>query len=155
MKAKAAVVGCLLSGVALGAFGGCGSDDNPTTMNPGSGGSTGSGSGSGGGGGASGGQAGGRDPNKNCVKPGATGNEKGVGAYCVSSADCMSPAGGLLLCSADFGAADTAWFCTTICTTDSDCGSGAVCKSSDKGMGCAPLECVSQPDAGGDGPTGD
>src|SRR5689334_21327055 len=117
MKATAGVVGCVLFGVALGACGACSSDDSPATGNAGSGGSAGSGGGStGGGGGASGGQAadGGRDPNKNCVKPGAKGNEKGVGAYCLSSADCVSPVGGLLLCSADFGAMETAWFCTTI-----------------------------------------
>ncbi len=143
MNVKAAVVGCLLAGFAWSAC----SSDEPTTANPGSGSGGSSGAGGRGSGGANGDA--GRDPNKNCVKPGSKGNEKGVGAYCESSAECMAPAGVLLLCSADFGAPATAWFCTTPCMKDSECGSKAICGSSSQGMGCVPFGCGSAPDGGG------
>jgi len=87
-----------------------------------------------------------RDPNANCVKPGTPSNERGVGGYCEAGpVDCIYEAGPRF-CTADFkevaSVPDDAWFCTTTCTIDDECGSGAVCQTSGVGNGCVPLVCI-------------
>lgn len=91
-----------------------------------------------------------RDPNKNCVPPGTKNNEKGVGGYCEKPEDCKRE-GGIFVCSAQFGAPDDSWFCTTPCTLDTECGTGAVCVLDVAGSGCAPIACAPTPaDSGAD-----
>src|SRR4051812_2230027 len=108
MRTRAVAMLCVLS---TGLWGACSSDDQPNQVS-GSGGSTGAGGHAGSGGGAG---TGVHDPSKNCVKPGTTGNEKGIGRYCTSSGECVSPTGGFLVCSGDVpGTPLDAWFCTTI-----------------------------------------
>src|SRR5262245_60402783 len=110
MRVAAWVVGCLAIGVA---WSGCSSTDNQPKA-------------------AASPDGGRRD--MNCVKPGTPRNEKGVGGYCESSAECQGDVGGFFLCSADFESTPrTAWFCTTFCTVDSDCGTNAYCGHSDLG----------------------
>jgi hypothetical protein len=94
-----------------------------------------------------------RDPEANCVKPGTPNNERGVGGYCESGpVDCVYD-GGPRFCSADFTATapvpDDQWFCSTICVTDEECGSGAICFLNDLGKACVPAVC--RPDAGASG----
>jgi hypothetical protein len=138
MRVAAAVIGCLVIGVA---WSGCSSTDNQPKGAAGAGGS--------------GGQAGGpsddggaRDPNLNCVKPGTPNNEQNVGGYCESTSDCPSDAG-TVICS---NVLDTtpryAWFCTKLCSTDTECGTGAYCGHSDLGNGCVPNPCGAPPDGG-------
>jgi hypothetical protein len=83
----------------------------------------------------------------NCVAPGTPNNAKGVGGYCQSGADCVAS---VSICSADFGAPPGNAFCTKLCQTTADCGSGAYCAHSTQGVACVPLTCGS-PDAGADG----
>jgi hypothetical protein len=85
-------------------------------------------------------------PPTNCVAPGTPNNEKGVGGYCQTSADCISS---VSVCSALFGAPPGDWFCTKLCTLDTECGTGAYCAHDPRGMACVPLPCGS-PDAGTD-----
>ena len=73
----------------------------------------------------------------NCVKPGTPGNEIGVGAYCERMSDCK-----MTLCTGLFGAPSDAWFCSKLCTTTSECGSGAVCISDPRGTACVPMICI-------------
>jgi hypothetical protein len=89
----------------------------------------------------------GRDPNANCVKPGAPGNEKGVGQYCENGAQCAKDT----FCTADFGALTPPdhWFCTMLCAAGTDCGSSAYCDKSTGTSACVPTACGPHPaDAG-------
>jgi hypothetical protein len=98
-----------------------------------------------------------RDPNANCVAPGTPGNERDVGGYCEPGRnDCESEAGERF-CTADFRDItpidDDKWFCSTLCTTDDECGTGAVCALAPGGSrGCAPFQCVTRQDAGAQSP---
>ena len=91
-----------------------------------------------------------RDPSKNCVPPGAKGNDKGVGAYCEpgdAGVPCDKEAGSPICTGAIDGVPDTAWFCTRPCTTDADCGTDASCVANPLGTGCVPKSCL-PPDGG-------
>ena len=82
------------------------------------------------------------NPN-NCVPPGAPGNEKGVGAYCLGDPSyscqpgyvgCPVVDGGQLFCGySNIGTAfwtkqyGVQSWCLSPCQADSDCGSGAIC----------------------------
>lgn len=80
----------------------------------------------------------GGDTAKVCVKPGDKGNEKGIGAYCETTAQCKSG----LLCTKDFGAGPTEpWFCTATCDDDASCGADAMCFAETRGKGCLPNAC--------------
>jgi hypothetical protein len=90
-----------------------------------------------------------RDPDANCVKPGTPNNERGVGGYCEPGrGDCATPEG-TRFCTADYADLtpidDNKWYCSTICLTDDECGSGAICVTGSIGKGCVPLACA--PDA--------
>jgi hypothetical protein len=78
-------------------------------------------------------------PAATCVPEGTMNNEKGIGGFCRSSADC-SNAAGIRICTADLGISPT--FCTTTCQTDTECGSGMYCAHAAMGSGCTPLACV-------------
>ncbi|MBS2015071.1 MAG: hypothetical protein JST00_19425 [Deltaproteobacteria bacterium] len=73
-----------------------------------------------------------------CVPKGAKANDKGVGAYCDKATRCSQGA----FCTADFGAPVGAQFCTLMCATDADCGSGAKCFEEARGKGCVPVACL-------------
>ncbi len=90
-----------------------------------------------------------RDPNANCIKPGTPNNEIGVGGYCETVAQCPRFDGGIRFCSGDFGAPETAWFCTQPCSKDGDCGSGEYCATDPRGVACVPKVC-GPADAGAD-----
>lgn len=75
-----------------------------------------------------------------CVKADAKANDKGVGAYCDAKTRCSQGA----FCTADFGAPVGAQFCTLMCETDSDCGSGAKCFEETRGKGCVPVACLDE-----------
>jgi len=79
----------------------------------------------------------------NCVKPGTTSNDAGVGGYCETSADCKGT-----LCTGLFGAPPDAWFCSKLCMMSSECGPNAVCFTDPRGMACVPIVCIH--DAGAD-----
>jgi hypothetical protein len=83
----------------------------------------------------------------NCVMPGAASNTDGVGGYC-------SPAGGQCahaitggmasICTGDLpGTPPHDWFCTVVCTTASECGTGSSCIATNGGQLCVPTACVS------------
>jgi hypothetical protein len=76
---------------------------------------------------------------KVCVEKDSKPNEKGVGRYC--DKDENSACGYGLVCTALFGAPEGSWFCTTPCSDDSDCGSGAHCFSEERGKGCVLDRC--------------
>lgn len=73
-----------------------------------------------------------------CVAPGAKANDKGIGAYCDSKTRCPSDS----ICTGDFGAPVGKQFCTKVCQTDADCGSGAVCFAEARGKGCVISACM-------------
>ena len=86
---------------------------------------------------------------ENCILPGATGNDAGVGGYCEVAADC--PLG--TFCTGAFGAPPIDWFCSKLCSLDASvppCGEGAMCAVDPQGRGiaCVPLICIG--DAGTD-----
>jgi hypothetical protein len=88
-----------------------------------------------------------RDPNANCVKPGTPNNERDVGGYCEPGrGDCESEQGPRF-CTADFAelttVEDDKWFCTAVCLSDSECGTGVICAESAGRKGCAPVVCAS------------
>ena len=90
-----------------------------------------------------------RDPDANCVKPGTPNNERGIGGYCEPMrGDCESEQGPRF-CTADFAELtpidDDKWFCSTVCQTDEECGTGAMCVRVGIGNGCSPFACA--PDA--------
>jgi hypothetical protein len=91
-----------------------------------------------------------RDPEANCVTPGTPPNERGVGSYCEKgTGQCEAESGQTRFCTADFSdiapVLDNQWFCSTVCTMDEECGSGAVCSTTMVASGCVPLSCL--PDA--------
>lgn len=88
-----------------------------------------------------------RDPDANCVKPGTRSNERGVGGYCEPGrGDCESEVGARF-CTAEYRELtkidDNKWFCSAICVTDEECGTGASCAPAPQGdaRGCVPIAC--------------
>jgi hypothetical protein len=90
-----------------------------------------------------------RDPNANCVKPGTPNNERGMGGYCEPGRGDCETEQGPRFCTADYAELtpidDDKWFCSTVCMTNEECGTGAVCTRGSIGNGCTPLTCA--PDA--------
>jgi len=84
-------------------------------------------------------------PANDCVSPGATGNELGIGAYCDRGGDQCEALPTVAFCTADFRADDPIWTCTRLCSADEDCGSGAVCLSfagRPEEETCVPAACI-------------
>ncbi|MCS6800112.1 MAG: hypothetical protein NZ898_16600 [Myxococcota bacterium] len=80
-------------------------------------------------------------PDASCVRPGDEGDERGIGRFC-------SPGGGQCrgaapLCLAELAPAEQQWFCTRLCTDDTQCGSMARCTGDARGRACVPLRCLS------------
>ena len=75
-----------------------------------------------------------------CAAVGAPGNDKGVGKYCTSGGmEC--PGNAASLCVADYSTAAFADFCSTTCTSDDQCGAGAVCSPGSTRI-CIPQSCL-------------
>jgi hypothetical protein len=72
-----------------------------------------------------------------CVRVGAKGNTKGVGAFCKGSSDCTQGT----FCTAGV-APKGAEFCTAFCSSDADCGEGASCFRESRGSACVPAACL-------------
>jgi hypothetical protein len=87
----------------------------------------------------------------NCVPKGFMGNSLGVGAFCDDTTTCPSSTK-FLICTAYHGAPSNAFFCTTPCTVDGDCGENAFCDHHPEGSGCVPDQCGPPRDGGGDAP---
>lgn len=73
---------------------------------------------------------------QNCLAPGVL-NELGFGGFCTKTSECPTTAG-LRFCTADF---DAGTFCTGLCSTDLDCGTGAYCAHQGPLSGCVPRVC--------------
>jgi hypothetical protein len=73
-----------------------------------------------------------------CAEDGAAGNDLGVGRQCESGGgECTSP----MICLADFVLGDFGNFCTTVCTSDDECGEGASCAGQSGRAICVPDSC--------------
>jgi hypothetical protein len=110
---------------------GCGGDDAPASV----------GGDAGGGGGEDALSA------ASCGQPDIPGNEVGVGTYCSpSDGTCPSSAP---LCLAVLVPEEGHWYCTRTCSTDEQCGTGAVCLGDERGRACVPARCdPGSPDGG-------
>lgn len=73
-----------------------------------------------------------------CSVAGDKGNTLGIGKFCSKTVD--ECAGGTF-CQAAF-APEGAQFCTMLCSTDSQCGDGAVCFKEARGSACVPNKCL-------------
>lgn len=77
-----------------------------------------------------------------CGDSGDPGNEDGVGKFCTAGGgQCVGT--GSPICSADIQAGPG--LCSKPCSTDADCGTGAVCLASSLGSGCEPVACEATP----------
>jgi hypothetical protein len=77
-----------------------------------------------------------------CAASGATGNSLGIGKECTTGG---GECGFATICVADYVKGTWGNFCTTTCSTDADCGAGAVCSQSQAGASirtCIPTACV-------------
>jgi hypothetical protein len=82
-----------------------------------------------------------------CGKAGDPGNSLGVGQYCQADSDCSKNSFAKFCTAAHQAGAPP--FCTSICQTDADCGTGASCTSSMGLKGCVPNACQAQQTDGG------
>ena len=88
-------------------------------------------------------------PAGSCGQPGDMGNELGVGRFCTPGGRQCATAPQARICVVDLSPADMQWYCTRLCSADSDCGTDAVCIGDARGMGCLPARCAPpRPDAG-------
>lgn len=81
-------------------------------------------------------------PAESCGQPGDEGNDIGVGRFCTRRGGQCAVNSGARLCLQDVAPDDDQWFCTRLCTMDSECGAGAVCVGEARGAGCVPAECA-------------
>ena len=86
-----------------------------------------------------------------CAASGEPGNSLGIGRECTAGGN---ECGAGSICVADFVMGTWGNFCTTMCSTDAQCGEGAVCSESQAGSPirtCVPEACISTvviPDGG-------
>jgi hypothetical protein len=77
-----------------------------------------------------------------CAASGAPGNSLGIGKECTTGG---GECGSTTICVADYVQGTWGNFCTTTCSTDAECGEGAVCSASQAGASirtCIPEACV-------------
>jgi hypothetical protein len=77
-----------------------------------------------------------------CAASGAPGNSLGIGKECTPGGN---ECGSATICVADYVQGTWGNFCTTTCSTDAECGEGAVCSQSQAGASirtCVPTACV-------------
>jgi hypothetical protein len=78
-----------------------------------------------------------------CAAAGAPGNELGVGKECARSSGVCSSTPSANICLNDFVSGDFGNFCTLLCQSDADCGTGAKCGgATGQGGICIPNACV-------------
>lgn len=78
-----------------------------------------------------------------CGDSGDPGNADGVGKFCTAGGgQCVGT--GSPICSADIQAG-VPGLCSKPCSTDADCGTGAMCMASALGSGCEPIACNASP----------
>jgi hypothetical protein len=75
-----------------------------------------------------------------CASPGDPGNDQGVGRECTAGGGQCT--GGATICIADHTSAPFGNFCTKVCSTDADCGAGAVCSGTGSVAVCFPDACT-------------
>ena len=82
---------------------------------------------------------------QNCVPKGYAGNDKKIGAYCDKDVSCPFQLDPFLVCT--YGHTDSPIhnFCTSPCSKDSECGTGAYCMKDTGGSGCVPTQCGGKP----------
>ena len=124
-----------LVGVLVTACGGEGGEQkNPTPVST-KGSTTPAPSGTANGGGSSTGTVASKGP---CAPAGSKANDKGIGAFCDKSTKCTEVSA---ICTGDFGAPPGASFCTKLCASDADCGTGAFCFHDPRGNACITDAC--------------
>jgi hypothetical protein len=84
-------------------------------------------------------------PAGNCVPPGYAGNDKKIGAYCDKDVSCPFQVDPFLVCTYGHDPTNTHLFCTSPCSKDSECGTGAYCMHDTAGSGCVPTQCGGMP----------
>ena len=84
-------------------------------------------------------------PAGNCVAPGYAGNDKKIGAYCDKDVSCPFQVDPFLVCTYGHDPTNTHLFCTSPCSKDSECGTGAYCMHDTAGSGCVPTQCGGMP----------
>jgi hypothetical protein len=84
-------------------------------------------------------------PAGNCVAKGYAGNEKKIGAYCDNDTACPFQLDPFLVCTAGHDPTNTHLFCTSPCSKDAECGTGAYCMHDPAGSGCVPTQCGGMP----------
>lgn len=87
-------------------------------------------------------------PAESCVQPGEEGNERGVGRFCTRTGN--QCAGRMAnLCLAALAPTAGQFFCTHLCTSNDQCGTGSVCDGDSRGRVCMPARCAPTPADGG------
>src|SRR5215831_11864847 len=85
-----------------------------------------------------------------CPPAGTPGNNMGVGKACTPGGGECRNNGNAIFCTVDFVHDTTAWYCTALCSNDTDCGTNAYCSGSGMGgRGCEPAICGGMPSADG------
>jgi hypothetical protein len=84
-----------------------------------------------------------------CAASGAPGNENGVGKQCSKGGSECAGNASAKICLADYTSGTFGNFCTLVCQSDTDCGTGTVCRGSPGRSICTPNACV--PTDGGAG----
>lgn len=84
-------------------------------------------------------------PAGNCVAPGYAGNDKKIGAYCDKDVSCPFQLSPFLVCTYGHDPTNTHLFCTSPCSKDDECGTGAYCMHDTAGSGCVPTQCGGMP----------
>ena len=84
-------------------------------------------------------------PGGNCVPPGYAGNDKKIGAYCDKDVSCPFQVDPFLVCTYGHDPTNTHLFCTSPCSKDAECGTGAYCMHDSAGSGCVPTQCGGMP----------
>lgn len=85
-------------------------------------------------------------PASSCGQRGDTGNDQGVGRFCTPTGnECMVPSP---FCLAALAPSEGQFFCTHLCTSDNQCGTGASCQGDSRGRVCFPNRCIAGSDAG-------
>lgn len=88
-------------------------------------------------------------PSGSCSQPGDHGNDIGVGEFCTPRGSECAATSQAQLCLAQVAPAEGQWFCTRLCTSDAQCGTGAVCDGDGRGSACIPARCAPPPDDAG------
>ncbi|HVU00980.1 MAG TPA: hypothetical protein VHE30_04480 [Polyangiaceae bacterium] len=87
-------------------------------------------------------------PGPACAAAGAAGNEIGVGKQCSKGGNECVDNKSADVCLADYTTGDFGNFCTFLCQTNADCGTGAACQGNAGRAVCIPNACIAAKDGG-------